>query len=410
MRRAFAAITLAALTATGCGGVDTSRITSDAVAPLAQATLDTAAGKRVVAVGEATHGNKEFVQARQLVIQKLVREHGFRTVALEADYGGTATANDYVVNDQGSAESAAKALGFDIYRTRETADLIRWIHDHNAGVPAKDKVRLYGFDMQRYDQNKQRLVRYLKDVDPAQAGRAEAALAGLTDATRSERDKEKVAAAEQLVTQLRNNQDRYVRSGSRESFMLALHYAETIQLGTRLQASGSDYGAKRDAWMADNINWIAAMEAQQGRNKIIVGGHNGHIDKSGAAFAYESMGRRLARTYGKEYFAIGTEFGTSTFVSKDASSGERRRFTVSHDTPLARLFGDEPLGYVDIARASSEPGNRQVLDSEIRMGSVGDEFRSVYSNLSWTYTVSMVPARAYDALVYVPHAGPVTPL
>ncbi|MGP3955950.1 hypothetical protein ACTWPT_08130 [Nonomuraea sp. 3N208] len=44
------------------------------------------------------------------------------------------------------------------------------------------------------------------------------------------------------------------------------------------------------------------------------------------------------------------------------------------------------------------------------MRNVGDGFRSIFRHLSWTYTVEMIPAKAYDALVYVPQASPVTPL
>jgi erythromycin esterase len=413
-RKLVLSVALIGLAAAGCAGVDTSQVTSDAVVPLDQAPLADAAGKRVVGIGEATHGNKEFVQTRALIIQKLVREHGFRTVALEADFGGTATANDYVMKGRGSAEDAARALGFDIYRTREMADLLKWIHDHNAAVPDADKVRLYGFDMQRYDRNKEWLLRYLATVDPARVRPVQESLAALTDATRSEQDKEKVVAATnaagRLVAQMTADREKYVSLSSQEAFALAVHHAETIQRGAQLQNSGNDYGSKRDAWMAENVRWIADAEGAQGRKKVIVGGHNGHIDKSGAAFSYESMGRRLAKAYGKDYFTIGTEFGTSTFVSRDDGSGERKRFTVSHTSPLAKLFGDEPLGYVNLPQASSQPGNRQVLTSEVPMGNVGDGFRSIYSSLSWTYTVKTVPAQAYDALVYVPRASPVTPL
>jgi erythromycin esterase len=221
-----------ALLATACGGVDTAGVTSGAVVPLDRAPLADAAGKRVVGIGEATHGNKEFVQARTLIIQRLVREHGFRTVALEADFGGTAVADDYVVKGQGTAEQAATALGFDIYRTRETANLLRWIHDHNATAADADKVRLYGFDMQRYDRNKERLLRYLATVEPAQAAPAEQALAGLTDATRSGQDEATIeagaTAAERIAARMRDHQDAYVKRSSPESFALALHHAETI--------------------------------------------------------------------------------------------------------------------------------------------------------------------------------------
>jgi erythromycin esterase len=402
------------LAMTAFAGADASRATSHAVVPLDQAPLDDAGSHRVVGIGEATHGNAEFARTRLLVIRKLVEEHGFRTVTLEADFGGMAVANDYVLTGRGSAESAAKALGFDIYRTRETAELLAWIHDHNAHTAADDRVRVYGFDMQRYDHNKARLLRYLATVDPDQVDPTEKALADITDATRAEQDKEKVAAAavaaDRLVTRMKDDRERYVKASSARAFALAVHHAETVQRGAELQLSGNDYARMRDAWMAANIGWIADLEADLGRTKLVVGGHNGHIDKTGAAFGFEAMGKRLAQAYGEDYFTIGTEFGTSTFLSRDEGSGVHRPFTVRHDTPLARLFGDQRWGYVNLAEASSEAGNRDLLTSGVRMGNVGDSFRSIYRHLSWTYTVKMVPARAYDALVYVPHAGPVTPL
>ncbi|MQA82372.1 MAG: erythromycin esterase family protein [Streptosporangiales bacterium] len=411
--RMFLAVA-ALLTAVGCAGVDTSRVTADAVVPLDRAPLDRAAGKRIVGIGEATHGNKEFVEIRLALVQRLVREHGFRTLALEADFGGTATADDYVRNGRGTAERAAKALGFDVYRTRETADLLAWLHEHNAGVPRDEQVRLYGFDMQRYDQNKRWLLRYLTKVDPAEVTSAEKSLAPLTDATRSTQDEAKVEAGERaarrLMTRLEDDEKAYVAKDSADAFTRAVHHAQTIQRGAALQLSGNDYARKRDAWMAQNVEWIVDHEADQGREKIVLGGHNGHIEKTGAAYDFASMGERLTAKYGDGYFTVGTEFGTSTFVSADAGSGERRRFTVSHDTPLAKLFGDERSGYVDIARASERAGNRELLASEVRMGSVGDSFRSIYGHLRWSYTVPMVPAKAYDALVYVPQATPVTPL
>lgn len=412
MRPKLLTIALAALlvAAAGCGeGVDTTHVTSEAVTPLSRAPLSDAAAKRVVGVGEATHGNKEFAQTRKLIIQKLVREHGFRTVALEADFGGTAEADDYVMGGRGSAEDAAKALGFDIYRTRETADLLRWIRDHNATTPEEhDKVRLYGFDMQRYDHNKKRLLRYLAKAAPAVARQTETSLAALTDASRSKQPTERtIAAADHLVTHLKQDRAKYMNAGSPEEYTLALHHAETIQHGAQLQTSANDYARKRDTWMAENIKWITEA---QGRKNIVVAAHNSHLDKTGAAFSFESMGVHLTRTYGDDYFVIATEFGTNTFISKDDGTGKRTRFTVTNDSPLAKLFGNEPLGYVNLTQAATNPANRDLLTSKLPMGSIGDGFRSLYSSISRAYTVPTVPADAYDALVFVPRASPVSPL
>lgn len=162
--------------------------------------------------------------------------------------------------------------------------------------------------------------------------------------------------------------------------------------------------------MAENVQWLHEFEQEQGREQLMLGGHNGHIDKTGAALRVETMGQRLAATYGDEYATIGTDFGQSTFVSRDAGSGERKRFTVSHDAPLAGLFGDERMGYVDLAVAAEQPGNRKVLESAVSMGATDESYRSILRFLPWSYTVKTVPIEAYDALVYVPDATPVTPL
>lgn len=83
---------------------------------------------------------------------------------------------------------------------------------------------------------------------------------------------------------------------------------------------------------------------------------------------------------------------------------------MKHDSALAGLFRTEPMGYVDLATAMQSPANAELLTSTVRMGMIGDEFRWYSRVLKLTYTVKMVPADAYDALVYVPDATPTTPL
>lgn len=413
MIRALVGLGVIGLLATGCS-VDTSELSSETVVPLQQATLDAVADKEIIGVGEASHGNREMVEVRRLVLEKLVTEHDVRTLALEADFGGAATANDYVLHDRGTAEEAAEALGFDMFKTEETADLLRWIHDHNDGASADDLVRVYGFDMQRYDHNKTWLAAYLKQVDPDQVAPMEKSLAGLTDETRVDQSDDAntagAQAAQKIIDLFDANRDDYVAASSEEEFTLARHHAETIKKCAQLQSAGNDFGTKRDAWMAENIQWLHEFEQTQDRDQMMIGAHNGHIDKTGAALPFTTMGEALTKAYGDNYATIGTEFGKSTFVSRDAGSGERKEFHVDHDSDLAGLFGDEQLGYLDIAAASKQPHNRELLESTVRMGATDESYRSIYRFLSFTYTVKMVPADAYDALIYVPEAGPVTPL
>ena len=86
---------------------------------------------KIVALGEASHGNVEFQQLKLSLFQNLVENAGIRAFALEGDYGGCEYVNRYIHGGEGTAEQAAAAIGFAIYRTDEMADLISYMRKYN---------------------------------------------------------------------------------------------------------------------------------------------------------------------------------------------------------------------------------------------------------------------------------------
>lgn len=397
---------------TGCATPSTDTVTAQPQ-PVDQASLTAAGRHRIVAIGEATHGNHELVALRSTLIQRLATEQGFRTFALEADFGGAEMVNDYVLGGPGTAADAARDLGYDIYATTEMADLIEAVRDHNDASPDPDRIRFTGFDLQRYDHNKTRLLRYLAAVDPETATTATAALADLTDAGRNNLDAATVTRAQTaigaLLEALSRDHRRYVARSSEPAYADAVHHLRTIDGTTRLRQSvGTQYGELRDRLMAENVSWIVDREAAAGRTKIMIGGHVGHVEKTGAAYPSPSMGELLTARYGEDYFVIGTDFGSSTFLSR--SGNGRSEFTVRHRSTLAGMFGDQPAGYVDLATAGTSASNAALLDAPVKMGMVGDEFSWYGRFLPSMFTVSVVPSKAYDALIFVAEATPATPL
>src|ERR1700709_778324 len=53
---------------------------------------------RVVLLGEASHGTSEFYRARAAITRRLIEEHGFNIVAVEADWPDAASIDRYVRN------------------------------------------------------------------------------------------------------------------------------------------------------------------------------------------------------------------------------------------------------------------------------------------------------------------------
>lgn len=57
---------------------------------------------KIVGLGEATHGNKEFQQLKRDVFEALVNHNNCRIFALEGDFGGCAKVNDYILGAIGT--------------------------------------------------------------------------------------------------------------------------------------------------------------------------------------------------------------------------------------------------------------------------------------------------------------------
>ena len=95
---------------------------------------------QIVALGEATHGNKEFQQLRLDVLQVLVEKYGVRAFALEGDFGGCEAINRYIHGEGGTAAEALSATGFAIYRTEEMENLVEWIF---SAIPSNILVAIW---------------------------------------------------------------------------------------------------------------------------------------------------------------------------------------------------------------------------------------------------------------------------
>lgn len=61
-------------------------------------------GTRIIALGEATHGNAEFQQLRLTVFRQAVEQYGVRAFALGGDFGGCEQVNQYIHGGNGTAE------------------------------------------------------------------------------------------------------------------------------------------------------------------------------------------------------------------------------------------------------------------------------------------------------------------
>ena len=79
---------------------------------------------RIVGLGEATHGTKEFFTMKHKMIEFLVKNCGFRILAMEFNYAGTENINNYILYGNGDALSSLASQGLMVWDTEEILNLV----------------------------------------------------------------------------------------------------------------------------------------------------------------------------------------------------------------------------------------------------------------------------------------------
>ncbi|NTU23598.1 erythromycin esterase family protein [Brevibacillus sp. HB1.2] len=372
--------------------------------------------KTIIGFGEATHGNKQFTTLKLDIFKHLVEKQGYRVFAIEGDFGGGQKVNEYILGGSGTAQDAAKAIGFTIYHTEEMAALLSWMRAFNEKRDTKDQIHFYGFDMQRYDHNKNGLFSYLKKVDPTLASKYEKLLTNLNDKTVYNQKvalvQEAIPHIKSLMDQMKQNQSVYIAKSSEKAYELATAFAESIKQNATLRGTNVNYSNTRDRYMADKVMWILSFEKKQyGRKNMFIAGHNGHIEKTSTSVGMTTcMGAHLAKAFGDRYYAIGSEFYESTFLANDASTNERKAFTVKNSGKdrLAVLFAQTGMadGFLDFAKAKHHQDFYTYLNKAQPISAIGDVFSGWYGKMEKLYTLQMVPAKAFDAIIFVRTATP----
>jgi len=131
------------------------------------------AHKRVVLLGEATHGTAEFYEARAAITEMLVAKHGFNIVAVEADWPDATVYDAYV---RGLPRPKVPKRAFTrfptwMWRNEQVAAFLDCLQAINKRIDDPDrKCGFYGLDVYSLSASIEAVLLYLDAVDP-EAGR-----------------------------------------------------------------------------------------------------------------------------------------------------------------------------------------------------------------------------------------------
>jgi erythromycin esterase-like protein len=426
------------------------------------ALLDLVGDRRLVLLGEGSHGTHEFYALRAEITRRLVEERGFDAVAVEGDWPDSERVHRWARGAAGDGAagdgSAADALGgfrrFPqwMWRNRVVEGLVEFLRAHNAAGPGRDRpVGFRGLDLYSLHASIEEVVRYLDEVDPEAAGRARARYgcfeefgddpqaygyaAGPGGGGESCED----AVVQQLV-ELRRREPELVRRaadgpGDGDLGAAADDYF-SAEMNARLVLNAERYYRAmfrgrhaswnlRDTHMADTLDALVAHLRGQGRaGKVVVWAHNSHLGDARAtelgAAGELNLGQLARERHGDDAVLVGftTHDGHVTAAHDWGEPAERMRVNPSLPGSIERAMHDAALGaphlagaagcFVPLRGGAAADRAREALDEPLLERAIGVIYRPRTERQSHYFLARV--GRQFDALYHVDRTRAVVPL
>lgn len=390
---------------------------------------------RIAALGEGTHGTREFFRLKHRLIRHLVVEHGFRAICFEADFAASLAIDQYIRHGVGDPREALQDLHLWPWAVESVLELLEWLQSFNQG--RSDKVRFVGIDVQYTTGSVSWLRELLDRVAPTFLAEIEPALDAMDDegmpATTAGTPPMDFDQAQSALPEIRSQLASLEEMLSAEERTVAEQHLTVIEQGLAYRKELATLATERDdatarAWlleyrdqaMAETVDWVLEHLA----DRVVLWAHDAHINREkqvirGTDIQAPSMGALLADRWADDYYAVGFTFGRGSFQalqsvgSDDDSTTQYKLAKQELDGPLPGTIEasldrlDQRVAVVDLRSASgnadcaawlAEPRDR------FSVGATYDEPDPAHYRTSYRFD------RAFDALVYVDRTHRARPL
>jgi erythromycin esterase len=355
----------------------------------------------VVAFGEATHGTREFFQLKHRILEYLITEKGFTTIAIEAPLPEAQSIDDYILEGKGDPSIALKSLNFWTWDIEEVMELIQWMRKYNQDPSHIKKLRFYGFDIQSTSAARVSILDYLGRVDAEAANLFHGELNGKTldDKAAPNTLKITLGRAQVWLKEFDAHRDVYIARSGREDFEKTEQNLKVIIQHLEM-IMDDNKGNGRDRAMAENVR---AIQCQEG--KVILWAHNGHVSKDSGS----SMGGYLAKALGSDFVVFGFAFNKGSFLAMHPRFGLRAQEVAaapegSLDATLSLL--NQPLLLLDLKHLPDQGPITDWFQRRVKSRTIGSMFNPAQGD---DFFISWSLARSYDALLFVEKSTPTRP-
>jgi erythromycin esterase-like protein len=290
--------------------------------------------KDVVMLGEASHGTSEFYYWRRIISEILMRDHGFKFIAVEGDYPDCAKINEFVKSGElDNFEKEKTAISFLrefkrwptwMWANSEIIELMNVMRNINEKRNENDKVGFYGLDVYSLFESIEAVKQRCHQIDPNLAEFAEKKYKVFESFHQKEEkyidhilrfpEETKMMVVQVLTKLLEEKLQGVDRTKDKRLFDAQQNAHVVVGADRYYRASffGRNSWNVRDEHMTDTLDRL--RKHQQQNSKCIVWAHNTHIGD----YHYTPMLKRgevniggLVRSkYGEDKVAL---VGFSTF-------------------------------------------------------------------------------------------------
>lgn len=293
-----------------------------AVMPL----IDEMAAKKIVSLGEGTHGTYEFNKLRFWITRILVEEKGFSHIAFENDYSDSYLLNEALKKQQQDLKPLMQKYLIRIWQNKEVEEMLRWMQAHT--IKNKKRLSIGGIDNMYVSNDAKALKALLTPLNHQELNVLTTQLLKHSlyqdSIWNNQNDTTFTFNTDQLN---KNGVDGWLTADKLEKLLNQLALSPALKelsigfLQDSKQGFNSFYqwnvhkrGSSRDSCMAEMATFIARKKGE----KLVVWAHNAHVAKKGIwGGAVGGTGGFIEKKLPGQYYVLGTGTAGGTFAAME---------------------------------------------------------------------------------------------
>jgi len=381
------------------------------------ALIDDIGDRKIVMLGEASHGTHEYYTWRTAISKRLIEEKNFNFIAVEGDWPDCYMINRYIKSYKDAGTDVQSILkNFDRWPTWmwanwEIAALTEWLRAYNTPLALHDKIGFYGLDVYSLWDSMKAMINYLDKEDPSAAQYVKKAINCFEPFNEDEHSYarhllSRHGCRDEVITLLREIRLRaQFLDGDREA---ALNTEQNAFIAVNAEKYYSSMiGFDNDSWnirdnhMMETLNRLLSFHGAS--SKGIVWEHNTHIGDARATNMYKNgmvnIGQLARETYGEEnVYLAGFASYKGTVIAGDEWGAPMQEMQVppAREESIEALLHNENAGNSYLLMTED---NGKIFDSSIKHRAIGVVYNPEMERYG-NYVPSVLSKR-YDAFIFL---------